>query len=205
MGTPDSDLTAAARIREAALALFAQRGVSAVSIREVAKAAGVSAGAVQHHYRSKAALRGAVEEAVVRRATEAFGRPIGGASPAENTGRLNLRLSAFIRENPAAFAYVGRSLLEGDAAGLALFRQLFHLLRLQADEAAEARMLRPDVDLDWSALHLILIDVGTYLFEPAVSACLGESPLSEPGLDRMGKATEALFLQGVYRPPAPEA
>src|SRR5579885_743136 len=47
MASHDSDLTAAARIREAALRLFAERGVSAASIRDVAKAAGVSAGAVQ--------------------------------------------------------------------------------------------------------------------------------------------------------------
>src|SRR5437762_10750424 len=78
MATPDSDLTAAARIREAALRLFAEHGVSGASIRDVAKAAGVSPGLVQHHFRSKARLRRAVEESVVRRATEAFGRPIGG-------------------------------------------------------------------------------------------------------------------------------
>jgi AcrR family transcriptional regulator len=199
MAVRKSDLTAAARIREAALRLFAKSGVSAVSIRDVARAAGVSPGAVQHHFRSKARLRRAVEASVIRRATEVFGSPIGGETPSENTARMGSRLSEFVRDNPALFAYIGRSLLEGDASGFALFEALFRLVRAQADSVAEASFLRPDVDRDWSALHLILIDIGTYLFEAAVTRCLGESPLSEPGLDRMRRATETLFLRGVYR------
>ena len=199
MATPDSDLTAAARIREAALRLFAEHGVSGASIRDVAKAAGVSPGLVQHHFRSKARLRRAVEESVVRRATEAFGRPIGGDSPLESKARIGSKISEFIRENPAVFAYVGRSLLEGDAAGLALFEALFRLARGQVDSLVAARMVRSDVDRDWNALHVILIDVGAYLFEAALKRCLGESLLSEKGLKRMESATEALFLKGVYR------
>jgi len=169
MATPDSDLTAAARIREAALRLFAEHGVSGASIRDVAKAAGVSPGLVQHHFRSKARLRRAVEESVVRRATEAFGRPIGGDSPLESKARIGSKISEFIRENPAVFAYVGRSLLEGDAAGLALFEALFRLARAQVDSLVAARMVRSDVDRDWNALHVILIDVGAYLFEAALT------------------------------------
>ena len=75
MARGSSDLTAAARIREAALRRFAERGVAATSIRDVAKAAGVSPGLVQHHFRSKARLRRAVADHVMRRAIEAFGAP----------------------------------------------------------------------------------------------------------------------------------
>jgi len=46
---PVSDLNAAARIRNAALEGFAANGVAATSIRDVAAAAGVSPGLVQHH------------------------------------------------------------------------------------------------------------------------------------------------------------
>src|SRR5437867_3678661 len=53
MAIPPSDLTGAARIRDAALRQFAARGVAAASIRHVAKAAGVSPGLVQHHFRSR--------------------------------------------------------------------------------------------------------------------------------------------------------
>jgi len=43
------------------MGLFAARGVSAVSIRDVAEAAGVSPSLVIHHYGSKDGLRVAVE------------------------------------------------------------------------------------------------------------------------------------------------
>src|SRR6266542_6373122 len=55
------DLTARARIRDAALRLFAERGVDGATIRDIAKAAGVSAGLVRHHFGSKEALRDACD------------------------------------------------------------------------------------------------------------------------------------------------
>ncbi|MGH3750942.1 MAG: helix-turn-helix domain-containing protein, partial [Micromonosporaceae bacterium] len=51
------DLTARARIRDAALRLFAERGIGPATIRDIAKAAGVSSGLVRHHFGSKEALR----------------------------------------------------------------------------------------------------------------------------------------------------
>src|SRR4029077_8442435 len=51
------DLTARARIRDAALRLFAERGIEGATIRDIARAAGVSGGLVRHHFGSKEALR----------------------------------------------------------------------------------------------------------------------------------------------------
>ena len=51
---------------------FARDGVKATSIRDVAAAAGVSPGLVQHHFATKAALREAVDERVLAIATESF-------------------------------------------------------------------------------------------------------------------------------------
>ncbi|MDN5559804.1 MAG: TetR/AcrR family transcriptional regulator, partial [Ruaniaceae bacterium] len=47
-----SDLTAAARIRDAAIDVFGRRGFEAASIREIAREAGVSPALVMHHYGS---------------------------------------------------------------------------------------------------------------------------------------------------------
>src|SRR5215470_4653803 len=55
------DLTARARIRDAALRLFAERGVGTATIRDIAKAAGVSGGLVRHHFGSKDGLRAACD------------------------------------------------------------------------------------------------------------------------------------------------
>ena len=62
---PTDDLTAYARIRNAALELYADKGPARTSIREVARAAGVSPGLVQHHFGTKQNLLRAVNEFVI--------------------------------------------------------------------------------------------------------------------------------------------
>jgi len=61
---PDADLTARARIRDAAIRLFADEGF-AVSLRAIADAVGVSAGLVVHHFGSKQGLREVCDAAVL--------------------------------------------------------------------------------------------------------------------------------------------
>lgn len=201
MARAPSDLTGAARIRDAALRAFATCGVTGTSIRDVAKAAAVSPGLVQHHFRSKAGLRRAVDEFVIQRAVEAFGQPLPGSSPEQNARQLGARIAEFIRTNPAVFAYIGRSLLEDDAPGGKLLDHLLVLARAQVDQLAAKQLLRPDLDHDWAALHVILINIGAFLLEPALRRHLGTSLLSAEGLARMERATTALFLEGVYSSP----
>ena len=72
---PD-DLTARARIRDAALAELGERGFRGATFRSIAQRAGVSVGLVQHHFGTKDQLRQACDEAVmglVRRKVEASG------------------------------------------------------------------------------------------------------------------------------------
>jgi AcrR family transcriptional regulator len=51
------DLTARARIRHAAIRLFADRGIDGTTVRDIAREAGVSPGLLRHHFGSKEALR----------------------------------------------------------------------------------------------------------------------------------------------------
>jgi AcrR family transcriptional regulator len=62
---PADDLTARARIRDAALREFGERGFEGATIRGIAESAGVSPGLVQHHFGSKDGLRQACDEAVL--------------------------------------------------------------------------------------------------------------------------------------------
>lgn len=56
-GVADEDLTARARIRNAALRHFTEYGFDRSSIRDIAAAAGVSSGLVRHHFGSRDQLR----------------------------------------------------------------------------------------------------------------------------------------------------
>ena len=60
-GTAFEDLTARARIRDAALRLFGDRGTDGTTIRDIAATAGVSGGLVRHHFGSKEGLRDACD------------------------------------------------------------------------------------------------------------------------------------------------
>jgi TetR/AcrR family transcriptional regulator, regulator of cefoperazone and chloramphenicol sensitivity len=58
---PPEDLTARARIRDAALAQFAERGYAGTTLKGIAEIAGFSIGLVQHHFGSKEDLRQACD------------------------------------------------------------------------------------------------------------------------------------------------
>ena len=75
---PASDLTARARIRDAAIACFAEEGFGA-SFRTIAARADVSPGLITHHFGSKEALREECDAEVLRQyaalKTDAIGDP----------------------------------------------------------------------------------------------------------------------------------
>src|SRR5690606_24018332 len=62
---PNADLTGRARIRQAALQLYAAHGAEAVSLRRVAREAGATPGLVTHHFGSRAGRYRAVQDHVV--------------------------------------------------------------------------------------------------------------------------------------------
>jgi TetR/AcrR family transcriptional regulator, regulator of cefoperazone and chloramphenicol sensitivity len=185
------------RIIGAALEGFARDGVAATSIRDVAAAAGVSPGLVQHYFPSKVALRRAVDEHVKEIAREALGVH---EFEGDVIDDLAERLTALVAENFVALRYVARGVAESDSAALAIFDTLTQLCRDQLAELQRRRMLRADLDLDWAALHTVLINLGTVIMEPGVSDQLGKPFLTERQVERWKVATTKLFLEGEIRP-----
>lgn len=117
-GTGD-DLTARARIRNAALALFGRHGVAKTSVRAIAESAGVSPALVIHHFGSKDGLREACDTYVVEDLI-AKNRELSGAD-------LNGVMRQWLAEPErfrAAFDYLVRLILDGEEPGLALFAEL---------------------------------------------------------------------------------
>src|SRR4051812_230946 len=106
------DLTAKARIRDAAMNLFAAEGVAASSLRAVARGAGVSPGLVVHHFGSKQGLIRAVDETVLMRINLALSEvPIEGAADDVIEGRAEV-VAAFLRGQPVLCDYLSRALSE---------------------------------------------------------------------------------------------
>jgi AcrR family transcriptional regulator len=196
-----SDLSSSARIRNAALELFARDGVRATTIRDVAAEAGVSAGMVQHHFRTKADLRRTVDEYVVAEFARAFEGVGQGDDAMELFDELAERLTRLVEESPQALRHVARSVAEGDEAALDTFDRLVSVADTLADRLAEQGGLRPDVDVRWMALHNVMLNLATVLLEPGISRHLSKPFRTPEEIARWSAATKALFAHGILREP----
>jgi AcrR family transcriptional regulator len=203
MFVSETDLTSYARIRNAALDGFAKNGVAGTSIRDVAAAAGVSPGLVQHHFKTKPELRKAVNEHVLAIVSEAFADLSTAPPSRELLEELAQRVTDVVREHRTALLYVARSAVEGDEDALRLFDAFVELGRSQFERFADAGLMREHADLVWAPLQLVLLDFGAILLEHAVNRHLPE-PFAE-GLDRWHRAATDLFACGVFKfqPDAP--
>src|SRR3954470_20873529 len=107
------DLTARARIRDAAIALMADRGTAGATVRDIAQAAGVSSGLVRHHFGSKEGLRDACDEYALNQLT--------------GLGARFTEMQAFPPLDPSVLGLqrsLVRSTLDGSPAGAAMFDRM---------------------------------------------------------------------------------
>jgi AcrR family transcriptional regulator len=203
MAAPASDLTGLARIRNAALEGFARDGVPATSIRDVAKRAGVSPGLVQHYFPTKTALVEAVNTHVLALATHAFRDLSESTTPIEAQQELGDRVTAFVAEHPTALLYVARSTADRDDAVLGIFDAFVAIAHAQWQRLADNELLRPNTDLTWTALHAVVMILGTILLRDAIERHLPEPFFTPAQLDRWNAASNALFGEGTYRRDVP--
>jgi AcrR family transcriptional regulator len=202
MRVSDQDLTTVARIRNAALEGFARDGVAATSIRDVAKAANVSTGLVQHHFKTKADLERAVNEYVVQIATESY-EGFQESTATSTTDELLLamgeRITKFVREHRSALLYVIRSAAQGEAAGLNIFDAFLALIDAQVQRLAKEGTLRDDIDRLWVGLHIVIFNLGTVLLEPAINRHLPGSFRDSSQLERWNRAATDVMHHGVVK------
>jgi AcrR family transcriptional regulator len=176
------------RILEAARALFAERGWAATSVDEVVRAAGVTKGALYHHFRDKTDLLRAVYEAQEQASIEhLLDRVDPTGDPLE---ALRAGSRAFLSEclDPT-FRRI--ALVEAPAGlGWEEWREIdarygFGLLRAGVEAAMDAgRLRRLPVD---QIAHLLL----AALSEAAL--LLGQSPDPEVDFDAIAGAFDALL------------
>ncbi len=94
-------------IRDAALALFAEKGVDATSTREIAERADTAEGNIYRHFKGKDDLVRSLFEECARQFHEVLTRTAESASePRERLRRLVEGIFAFADEHPQAFAYL---------------------------------------------------------------------------------------------------
>src|SRR5690242_14117022 len=109
------DLTARARIRDAAITLFGERGIEGASIRDIAAGGGVSSGLVRHHFGSKESLRAACDEYARERMLE-VGQELATSEGVAALDPVGLHPRIFPLQ-----LYLVRSMMDGSETATALF------------------------------------------------------------------------------------
>lgn len=186
----------------AALRIFGERGIEATSLREVAKAAGVSPALVVHHFGGKEGLVAAVDEGALKAFGAAYSAETAELDPGDGPDPLRLRSAQTVRvmrEHPDICAYLGRALVEGTAGSTRLFRLMIEGGRAEIDALAEQGALREDADRLWATLQHFFLIWAPLSFMPLLEGALDGSLLEEKILDRWAGANVDLLREGLYR------
>ena len=170
---PPSDLTARARIRQAALAQFSEHGFERATIRGIAAAAGVSPGLVRHHFGSKQELREAVDEHILTEIRRLSDLVMAGSRHGDDAR------ATVSREAVRPFQeYLARALAEGSTTLAALFDEMVAttegFLELAGDDGHF-------VDRRTRAAVVTAMSLGVPLLHEQLSRVLGVDTFSPAG------------------------
>lgn len=182
-----------------AMRLFGERGVAATSLREVAKAAGVSPALVVHHFGGKEGLVAAVDEAAQQAFAAAYVEDDGAAEGPDLLRRRAAQTARVMRERPEVCAYAGRVLVEATPAAAERFRLMIEGGRAEIDSLAEKGALREDADRLWATLQHFFLIWAPLSFLPLLEGVLDGPLLEEENLERWVEANVKLLEGGLYR------
>ncbi|MFC4950336.1 TetR/AcrR family transcriptional regulator [Pseudonocardia sp. GCM10023141] len=178
MDVQQDDLTARARIRDAAMAEFAERGLAGTTIRAVAERAGVSPALVQHHFGTKQRLREACDAHVVDylRREAATGIDDG---LIDDPGYI----ASIFRSAPPLLRYLARALVDGSPAAAGIFDDMVALTESYLADVPGA------ADARTRAVVFTAMRLGLTVMHDHVSRGLGVDLFSREGSTRVANAT----------------
>lgn len=134
----DEDLTARARIRDAAIARFAADGVDGTSLRVIAEDAGVSPALVIHHFGSKDSLRTACDEHVVATVRERKVAAMGRGPSMDPLAAMHED-----DDDPPIMRYLARALIDGSPAVAGLVDGMVEVAVASVEEGVRSGLLEP--------------------------------------------------------------
>ncbi len=162
------DLTAKARIRNAALDLYGANGESATTIRAIAKSAGVTPGLVLHHFGSKAGLRHAVSQLVAERFVQALAAVPATGSVAEVSAARDAVVAKMLQDQPELDAYLRRSILESSEAGAELLERLMDITLDQVRALHAAGVGAAKTSDTVRAISILVRQIGQLVLAPTL-------------------------------------
>jgi TetR/AcrR family transcriptional regulator, regulator of cefoperazone and chloramphenicol sensitivity len=185
------DLTARARIRDAALHLFAERGIEGATIRDIAKAAGVSAGLVRHHFGSKDELRDACDTFALDLAMRIKERAVLEGQMADPGFMPSVHPTVLL-----VYRYFARAMVDGSRAAASMFDHMVELseqwlARHNPGQSADPRAY---------AAVLVAMQLGLLVMHDHLSRALEADVLGPAGHVRMSKAMVDIHSHALLSP-----
>jgi AcrR family transcriptional regulator len=163
----DEDLTTKARIRNAALDLYAEHGEDRVSMRAVATAAGVTVGLVQHHFKTKDGLRAAVEQLVVDYYTLAIAEAPTEGTPAQIAASRDQAVRHMLERHPTVVNYIRRAVLDPRGSSR-LLEYLTELTRSEISKLRETGIASTRRPESTQIIGLMVRQLGQLLLQPMI-------------------------------------
>jgi TetR/AcrR family transcriptional regulator, regulator of cefoperazone and chloramphenicol sensitivity len=185
---PNSDLTSRARIRDAAMRLFADNGEKATTIRAVAEQAGVAPGLVSHHFGSKQGLRDACDGYVLDYLRQLIKQGVdeqGVADPAY--------LDGVYQGAADVLRYVARALVDGSAGAAALFDNFVALTEEYL--ASHAPSGDSQSDPRTQAAVIVAMRLGVWVLHPHLLRAMGAKTLTPQLMARLSAAVLDVMSQ----------
>ena len=170
----DDDRTARARIRDAAIACFAERGVAATTVRTIAASAGVSPGLVIHHYGSKDGLRVACDEWIAARIYEV-------KQDAIDDGRAMSPLAAVRAgdDGPPITAYLARTLVDDSQHVAELVDAMVANAVAMSEQSVANGLMNPTDDEYARATVITIWSLGSLVLHRHLKRLLGEDLIGD--------------------------
>jgi TetR/AcrR family transcriptional regulator, regulator of cefoperazone and chloramphenicol sensitivity len=185
---PTGDLTARARIRDAAMRLFADQGGKATTIRAVAEQAGVAPGLVSHHFGSKQGLRDACDDYVLDYLRQIIKQGVdeqGVADPAY--------LDSVYQGAADVMRYVARALVDGSTGAAALFDNFVALTEEYL--ASHSPSGESQSDPRTQAAVIVAMRLGVWVLHPHLLRALRAESLTPPLMARLSAAVLDVMSQ----------
>jgi AcrR family transcriptional regulator len=152
-----ADLTATARIRDAAIEQFGQHGFG-VGLRAIAEAAGVSAALVIHHFGSKEGLRKACDDYIAEEIRSGKTEAMQSTDPASWFAQM-----AEIESYAPLMAYLVRSMQTGGELAKTLWQKMTDDAEAYLDDGVKTGLLKPSRDPRARAKYLSITGGGGFL------------------------------------------
>lgn len=187
-------------IVEAALTVFAERGIRASTLKDVAHAAGVSVGRVQHHFKTKDELVAAVDDHAIDVLAAKIQNP--DAPPVEALMAMGRKFADVLIETPHVLEYICQQMIEPSEVGKTIFDGIYQISEAQRVQFTERGQTREDLDPVWGSLLPLILRAGTIALRHHIERYIPGQFLDSDQIRRWDEAVTALIRHGQLRPDA---